>query len=908
MTAKRTWLLAVATLLYHLASCRGLEHGSVSKSAASLTLLGKNRKTLASTSGGHARRHFSSSLSAKDNRLCVTTAEKYIECLERKRGNLWDFKAYDPAGRTQKELLEKPSTCASKLKGQNGPVCCDGKMHNCSIAVSGGIQCSGDDSEGQSNSHKIKQASNGKFVSVDCGDWHTCGVTSTGAIECFGLDYSRQANGGKPKTALNGKFVQVSASGKYTCGLTDHGTVECFGQGAPNVFDYSPLYYISSPSGFVHKRGKLIECPRGTFSNGNQTNCTKCPDNKPLSSLQAKSMHECRKVPPGHGFNRILGKLFSCDYGEYNTGNDVTCKKCPNDRIKSPKGSESQAQCTAVPAGYEYKGGKETRCLGGTYSFGNQFECSWCPPERPNSPAGSKSDRECKSSLGEINALLKSVEGMKEGQNDISIKTSRLWQREQIRMHHDRMMDGRKDLDNKKEKVACEDERRNGNIVFPAIEIENEIEKVEGTTCIDTNRDEMLKSFCSFTTDLDNLFLIQNIQKEAKAFWPNICCKERRDAAVEVCEDPSGKKKRGEIVPFALSSGGNYSRHNLYVEVADTIKQNGYLHKGMNRLIDTLPSIGKQKKRAMKRLIGTFFNDVSLCGPRIIDAPDAKDKKKLCELFIPYNHAMTSFFEMIERLYMKPTQASFLETMEMSLDLRQQFPPRLGKNRNVGAMMQVKKKDTKTTCSTGSRYGSRSKLARKKEDFCKGYKHLDLSDTRIKNIAVQYLKNDITLSDQEMFSLSHRMRYQVKDTSCPSPLFTANDISIQQVAMDALGTEKEWVAVVNLNTKDDDGYLQSELPYCEERSYLIGTSVSVKAYVDSGNYCGKLVDYNECRSKCLAECRAGNCRKTCAKKLVQLKNRQDKHYSKEVVLMGTQYTVSSISKRRRLLYSHQSGC
>eukprot|EP00501_MAST-03F_sp_TOSAG23-6_P001808 GSMAST32.ASY1.ANO1.1886.1 assembled CDS len=627
-------------------------------------------------------------------------------------------------------------------------------MHKCHL-YSGGIQCLGDDSEGQSNSHKIKNASNGKFVSVDCGDWHTCGVTSTGAIECFGLDYSRQANGGKPKTALNGKFVQVSASGKYTCGLTDHGTVECFGQGAPNVFDYSPLYYISSPSGFVHKRGKLIECPRGTFSNGNQTNCTKCPDNKP------------------------------CDYGEYNTGNDVTCKKCPNDRIKSPKGSESQAQCTAVPAGYEYKGGKETRCLGGT---------------------------ECKSSLGEINALLKSVEGMKEGQNDISIKTSRLWQREQIRMHHDRMMDGRKDLDNKKEKVACEDERRNGNIVFPAIEIENEIEKVEGTTCIDTNRDEMLKSF-------------------SKAFWPNICCKERRDAAVEVCEDPSGKKKRGEIVPFALSSGGNYSRHNLYVE----------------------------KKRAMKRLIGTFFNDVSLCGPRIIDAPDAKDKKKLCELFIPYNHAMTSFFEMIERLYMKPTQASFLETMEMSLDLRQQFPPRLGKNRNVGAMMQVKKKDTKTTCSTGSRYGSRSKLARKKEDFCKGYKHLDLSDTRIKNIAVH---------------LSHRMRYQVKDTSCPSPLFTANDISIQQVAMDALGTEKEWVAVVNLNTKDDDGYLQSELPYCEERSYLIGTSVSVKAYVDSGNYCGK----------------------------------QDKHYSKEVVLMGTQYTVSSISKRRRLLYSHQSGC
>ena len=29
--------------------------------------------------------------------------------------------------------------------------------------------------------------------------------------------------------------------------------------------------------------------------------------------------------------------------------------------------------------------------------------------------------------------------------------------------------------------------------------------------------------------DLDNLFQIQSIDKEAKTFWPNICCKERND-------------------------------------------------------------------------------------------------------------------------------------------------------------------------------------------------------------------------------------------------------------------------------------------------------------------------------------------------------------------------------------------
>ena len=456
----------------------------------------------------------------------------------------------------------------------------------------------------------------------------------------------------------------------------------------------------------------------------------------------------------------------------------------------------------------------------------------------------------------------------------------------------------RKDRDNQQEKGACEAEREASTIIFLAIEIENEIEDIEDSTCIDVNRDEMLKSFCSFRSDLDNLFQIQNINKKAKAFWPNICCKERRDTTLEVCNDPSGEKKRGEIVPFALSSGGKYSRHNLYAEMTDTIRRNGYLHTGMDRLIDTLPNIGYKKQREVKQLIGAFFNDVSLCGPRIVEVPGRSDKK-LCELFLPYHHAMRNFFHLIESLYLKPIPAhsAFLETMETSLGRRHRSLPRLGKGGNVGAMMQAKKKDTKKTCSGGSRYGP-SELVGKMSMFCKGYNHLDLSDSNVKNIAVHYLKNDLAFNDQDMFSLSHRMRYQVKDTSCPSPLFTANDISIQHVTMDALGTKKEWVAVVNLNTKSDDGYLQSELQYCKVRNYLIGSAVQVKAYVDTTLCCGGLKDYSECMAA-----------PGCSSALKPLKNRQDKHYSKDVVLMGTQYTVDSISsRRRRLLNVGNAGC
>ena len=168
-----------------------------------------------------------------------------------------------------------------------------------------------------------------------------------------------------------------------------------------------------------------------------------------------------------------------------------------------------------------------------------------------------------------------------------------------------------------------------------------------------------------------------------------------------------------------------------------------------------------------------------------------------------------------------------------------------------------------------------------------------------------------------MLRLSKQLRYRVTDDSCPSPLFEAKDISIQQVAMDALGSKKEWVAVVNLNTQDENGYLQSELPYCEEKTYLIGAKVNVRAYVDSTNYCGKIADYKTCKNKCVTECRAGKgkssstfCNFKCSKKMKALKNRFNKNYSKDIKLTGTQYTVKSsyVNRRRRLLQGHKSGC
>jgi hypothetical protein len=274
---------------------------------------------------------------------------------------------------------------------------------------------------------------------------------------------------------------------------------------------------------------------------------------------------------------------------------------------------------------------------------------------------------------------------------------------------------------------------------------------------------------------------------------------------------------------------------------------------------------------------------------------------------------MTQFYNLVEKLLIKPmkiqqSRFSFLQTMDSLLHKRQlNSRHRVGKTNNMQQIMQAKpgSKTPKAEqqCNhptSGTTWTSRN-LVEMKQSHCSGYNHIDLSTSNIKNIAIHYLKNDISSEyHQYMLNLKQSLRYDIKDRSCAAaPLFTAKDISIQQVNMDTLGKKKEWVAVVNLNTKDENSYLQSELPYCKVRDYLIGAKVTVKAYIDNDGCCDGLRDYNKCIGKA-----------TCEDKLTNMKDNSNKDYSKDVVLSGTQYTVTSShddARRRRLLQDRSKG-
>ena len=321
--------------------------------------------------------------------------------------------------------------------------------------------------------------------------------------------------------------------------------------------------------------------------------------------------------------------------------------------------------------------------------------------------------------------------------------------------------------------------------------------------------------------------------------------------------------------------------------------------------------IRSNKKQLATNLVNTFFKSVSTCGPRIIDAPNAKDDTKLCELFISYHHSMKQFYNLIEDLYAKPiipiqeSSSSFIETMEESLLKRQLLNKknyRLGKdskNQLSSIMSSKPQAEKKTTCSKTTDFGP-TELDKKKKSFCKGSNRLDLSSNRnVENIAIYYLKDEISKHyKKQMISVRKNIRYSVTDTSCPlSKLFEAKDISIQQVAMDTKGKIKEWVAAIHLNTEDKNGYLQSELPYCNAKNYLISTEVKVKAYIDNENCCKGYSDFNLCKTH-----------HGCEGKLLNMEDINNRPFSRDVHLIGADYTIKDThhykgSKRRRLFAS-----
>ena len=133
----------------------------------------------------------------------------------------------------------------------------------------------------------------------------------------------------------------------------------------------------------------------------------------------------------------------------------------------------------------------------------------------------------------------------------------------------------------------------------------------------------------------------------------------------------------------------------------------------------------------------------------------------------------------------------------------------------------------------------------KKEELCTGYAHIDLNhpDTVI-NLAIM-MPWDISPYDINLLGSRKQGRYEISD-DCPTPMFTANDISLQNIN----GTD---LFVVQLDAKSPNGYLQKELPQCgntnnkELKPHIPTTTIDVKIWLDHESCCPDTKDYQVCK-------------------------------------------------------------
>eukprot|EP00505_MAST-04D_sp_SCG-Rhode-Island_P005914 Stramenopile-MAST_4_protein_5914 len=146
------------------------------------------------------------------------------------------------------------------------------------------------------------------------------------------------------------------------------------------------------------------------------------------------------------------------------------------------------------------------------------------------------------------------------------------------------------------------------------------------------------------------------------------------------------------------------------------------------------------------------------------------------------------------------------DLVALKAEMKSQASETVALQRQVASLKQQvatsKRKETFPQTCPRITFPTKREYKQKKKLFCTGYDKLDLVNDNSVNIAVVYAPK---------VASTVRPKYEVvdewQDVCASPPLFTPNDISLQQI-------EGKTMFVVQLDSTSPDGYLRKESPMC----------------------------------------------------------------------------------------------
>lgn len=447
-----------------------------------------------------------------------------------------------------------------------------------------------------------------------------------------------------------------------------------------------------------------------------------------------------------------------------------------------------------------------------------------------------------------------------------------------------------------------------GMVIFPTVHME---EERDSTACLNINRDMAVNAYCNFRQDFDDVLrefgLYNKKMASGKAFWPNICCASVKDDCIH-----TNGIAQTDMIPFVLAQGGKLTPESLRGELysmlgshsQNSIRSDGHLLNGMKAALQYVTRTTRVGVEKANVAFVQLFENLNLCGPRVLKSPK-NEEAHLCELFYAYPHMMQSFLSQFKglleakdngangdplprnshgrKLLTKPTSEheaiAVLKAVLQKVDKVEKSDEALRKeNREIRAKLEAltelaqggqadvgrkekiqKKKQQGCPKSLKRKFETREELKKMQSHFCTEY-GLDLAHKDIVNVAMVYMEDNLRTKEkggagvQEVYRrrISENIKYSVTDQCQFAPLFTTEDISIQQIEkMDAKSTDKlkkEWVMLIVLDSGNEKGYLKRELQNgkCSKVDYLPHTEVGLQLYSDTNGCCHGTRSYDEC--------------------------------------------------------------